>query len=182
MPPLLRMDFGRVVRFLNNEYVGKHRDREKVHRDLSPHIRKDDMDQIDRILFQGCPAQLQYELPREHKLRMMRRGNQKSVLENMEEVKSTMNKEERYSHIIPFLSFFCRFSNQAHHVPQGMVIKKGKKPRIVWDSSTKEEPDDIVMNDIVPLERESDMTFCRVENRLFNTSIQYPRILPRCKY
>ena len=57
------MDLGRIVRYCNNKCVGKHCDLEKAHRDLSPHIYKDGMDQIDRILFQGCPAQLQYELP-----------------------------------------------------------------------------------------------------------------------
>ena len=88
------MDFRRVIRYCNNEYIGKHRNWDRVHRDLSPHIRKDDMDQIDRILFQGCPAQLQYELPCRHKLQMMRRGNQKTVSENMKEVRATMNKEE----------------------------------------------------------------------------------------
>ena len=60
-----------------------------------------------------------------------------------------------------------------------MIIKKGKSPRLVWDGSTKLEPDDIVMNDIVPLEKEAIATFGRVKNdystHLFNTRASYPK-------
>ena len=35
-----------------------------------------------------------------------------------------------------------------------MIIIKGKSPPIVWDGSTKKEPNDIVMNDISPLEQD----------------------------
>ena len=172
------LDFGLVVRFCNHEYVAHYRDRKRVLRDLAPHIDPNDLEQIDRILFQGCPAKLKYELPREHKIRMLRRGNQKSVSENMDVVRKTLNKEERNSHIIPFLPFLCRFSNVANHVPQGMVIKIGRNPRLVCDGSTHLEPDDIVMNDIIPLEGEAPITFGRTKERfsrhLYNTRVSYP--------
>jgi hypothetical protein len=173
----LGLDFGLVVRCLAHEYTGAHRDVDKLRDKIGPYIRPDDMQQIVRMLTYGCPAEMDYELPREHKLRMLRRGNQKSVSENPVEVTKTMMKEYKHSHIVPFLTFLCRFAHRAQHVPQGMVIKEGKSPRIVWDGSTKLLPDDIVMNDIVPTEHESNITFGRSKDHyaahIYNTRVSY---------
>lgn len=172
------LDFGRVIRYLGNEYTASYRDLDQLRKEVKPHISSDDFGQITRILTKGCPAELQFELPREHKNRMLRRGNQKSVLDHKPEVWSTMNKEEKHCHIIPFFSWVCRFANSAHHVPQGMVMKPGKDPRIVWDGSTKLLPDDIVMNDVVPVECEAPITFGRSKEcylkHIYNTRLSHP--------
>ena len=39
------------------------------------------------------------------------------------------------------------------------MLKIGSDPHIVWDGSTKLEPDDVVMNDNVPLDLEVPTTF-----------------------
>lgn len=172
------LDFGRVVRYLNNEYTGMHRDLPKLESEIGPHIDPDDMNHIRRILSSGCPAQLKYELPREHKMRMLRRGNQKSLMENMDEVKATMNKEEKHSHVVPFMSFVCRFCNTAQSVPQGMSIKAGSISRLVWDGSTLIYADDIVMNDIIDTDLEAPITFGRTKQdfcqHLYNTRVSHP--------
>ena len=80
------LDFGLVVRFLGHEYVGASRDVAAVQAEIAQHISPEDMAQITRILTFGCPAELNYELPIKQKIRMLRRGNQKSVLMNHEEV------------------------------------------------------------------------------------------------
>ena len=49
----------------------------------------------------------------------------------------------------------------AQYVPQSMVQKTGSNPCIVWDGSTKIEPDGVVMNDNIPLELEAHTTFGR---------------------
>ena len=173
------LDFSLVVRCLGHEYTGEYRDLERLRKQIGPHIESDDMIQIERILTFGCPAEVDYELPREHKLRMLRRGNQKSVSENPVEINETMVKEYKHSHLVPFLTFLCRFAHRAQHVPQGMVIKEGKSPRIVWDGSTKLLPDDVVMNDIVPTTKEAKITFGRTKDgfsaHLYNTRITYPK-------
>jgi len=130
------LDLGRVVRFLGHEYTGDYRDVDAVKAALADHISSSDLNHILRMLTKGAPSKLQYELPHKHKMRMIRRGNQPSVLENMTEVRHTMNKEEKHSHLAPFFSWVCVFSPSAQHVPQGMVIKLGKSPRIVWDGSS----------------------------------------------
>ena len=59
-----------------------------------------------------------------------------------------------------------------------MVLKPGSDPRLVWDGSTKLLWDDIVMNDIIPLEDEADITFGRVKpdylKYLFNLRVLHP--------
>jgi hypothetical protein len=107
------LEFGFVVRFLGHEYTGEHRNLELLKHECEPHISPDDLAQIIRILSKGCPAQLKYELPYAMKMRMLRRGNQKSVSENMDEVRATMNKEEKHCHVVPFLSFVARFARGA---------------------------------------------------------------------
>ncbi|KAL7526106.1 hypothetical protein ACHAXR_001323, partial [Thalassiosira sp. AJA248-18] len=172
------LDFGLVVRYLGHEYTGESRNLELIKDECGPHIEPEDLAQIIRILTKGCPAELNYEMPYEMKMRMLRRGNQKSVLENDKEVRATMNKEEKHCHVVPFISFVVRFAYTGHHVSQGMVLKLGKDPRLVWDGSTKLLPDDIVMNDIVPLLEESNITFGRSKDgyltHIYNIRISYP--------
>ena len=103
----------------------------RVKRDIGDYTNPADMAQRTRILTKGCPAQLQFELSRDQKMRMLRQGNQKSILDNQEEIRKTMNKEEKYCHMVPFLPFVCRFTNMAQCVPQGMVLKIGSDPHIV---------------------------------------------------
>ena len=137
------------------------------------------MVQIIHILTKGCPAQLKYKLPHEHKIRMLQRGNQISILNHEEEICQTMNKEEKQSHIVPFLPFVCRFMNTVQCVLQGMILKIKSDPWIVWDGSTKLEADDIVINDHVPLEFETPITFGRCKSdyisHIYNTRASFPK-------
>ena len=143
-------DFGLVVRYINDEHTANHHDPAKFKRGIDEYIDPVDMAHITCILTKVCSAQLQFELPRDQKMRMLCRGNQKSILDNQEEIRKTMNKEEKHCHIVPFLPFVCRFANMAQCVPQGMVLKIGSDPRIVWDGSTKLEPDNVVIYGISP--------------------------------
>ena len=171
-------NFGKVVRFLGGEFTGHNRDPAALERDCAEHVDKKDMQAMLRMLRRGCPAKLQFEMPRHQKLRQLRRGNGPSVLEHHEEVWATMNKEEKNSHLLPFLPFIVWFSNTAFHVPQGMVLKPGSDPRLVWDGSTKLLWDDVVMNDIVPLDDEAEITFGNVKTdylkHIYNTRVSYP--------
>ena len=173
------LDMGLVTRYLGNEYTATNRDVKGTIDELAPHIDKDDLDHIKRILSRGCPHTFSYEEERESKIRMLRRGNQKSVSDNMDIVNKAMNKEERYSHVAPFPRWIVRFSWTAHHVPQGMNIKTGKNPRLVWDGSTKRAFDDIVMNDLTPTDDEAPITFGNtkkdVMSYIYNTRISYPK-------
>ena len=156
-----RLNFGLVVRCLGREYTGAHRDPNAVLRECGPHIDPCDMRQILCILREGCPSTLSCVLPDSKKMGAIRRGNPPSIAENMESVRDTLNKEEKHSHIACFLPWLGVVSPMANVSSQGMVIKPGHDPRLVWDGTTKREETDIVMNDYIPLDDESPITFGR---------------------
>ena len=163
---------------MNGEYTGAKRDIAHILRSFKPYISDSNFAHIKRILTQGCPASLNYEEDASSKLAMMKRGNQKNFVDNPDVVKQTINKEDRYSHLLPLAAFFCLFSPFFRHNAQGMIIKPGKNPRIVWDGSTKRTPMDVVMNDITSTDDEAEVTFGMVKTLfyvyLYNLRISFP--------
>ncbi len=91
-----------------------------------------------------------------------------------------MNKEDRYSHLIPLDEIMCRFSPYCCHTTQSMVIKAGKNDCLCWDGSTTIKPIDIVMNQVTPVIHEAPITFGHVKMQLYsdiyNTCVSYPRL------
>ena len=89
-----------------------------------------------------------------------------------------MNKEDRYSHLVPMDPILCKFSPYLCHTTQSIVKKEGKNDRIVWDGPTVLKPIDIVMNQITPVDQESPVTFGHVKLQIYidiyNTRISYP--------
>jgi hypothetical protein len=92
--------------------------------------------------------------------------------------KKTMNKEDRYSHLVPMGPLLCKISPYLHHTMQSIVIKDGKNDRIVWDGSTVTQSTDIVMNQVTPVAQEAPVTFGHVKSQIYidiyNTCISYP--------
>jgi hypothetical protein len=130
------LDPGKVVRFLLGEYTGQYHD---VHRTLDAiqdHVSSDDYGHIKRILLDGCPAQLTFEEPLSNKFEFISCGNLKIFVENPRLVQKTMNKEDRYSHLVPMDPLLCKLSPNSRQTMQSIVIKDGKNKRIVWDGST----------------------------------------------
>ncbi len=111
------------------------------------------------ILLDGCPAQLDFEEPLRKKIKMFERGNSKSFNNNTILILMTMNKEDRYSHLIPLDEIMCRFSPYCRHSTQTMVIKAGKSDRLCWDGSTTIKPTDIVTNQVTLITHEAPITF-----------------------
>jgi hypothetical protein len=67
-------------------------------------------------------------------------------------VRKTMNKEDRYSHLVPMDPILCKFSPYLCHTTQSIVIKEGKNNHIVWDGLAVLKPTNIVMNQITPVD------------------------------
>ena len=169
---------GKVIRFINGELTGEDRPRSDIFAAVKAVVSESDFKHIKRILTEGCPASLHYWEDSASKLAMMERGNQKNFIDNPDVVKKTINKEDRYSHLLPIHPFFCFFSAFLRHNSQGMVITPGKSPRLVWDGSTKRTAMDVVMNEITTLEDEAEITFGDVKllfyAYLYNMRISYP--------
>jgi hypothetical protein len=169
---------GMFVRYVGGEYVAESRNVEKVIADISPYASKEDVDHVRRILTQGCPSMLNFFEPSSSKLQSIHRGNQRTIIDYPDIVKDTMNKLDKNSQVIPIKSWILHFSPYLHHTPQSMVLKEGKKPRMVWDGSTKFDPFDVVLNEITPTELEAEIDFGSAKQRLlisiYNWRISFP--------
>jgi len=107
--------------------------------------------------------------------------NQKNFIDNPEIVSKTINKEDRYSHLIPMDELICLFSPYCRHTSQGIALKEGKDPRVVWDGTTKSDPYLVVMNDIMYVDDEVPTRFGEVKLAyyiyIYNLRISYPRAI-----
>ncbi len=151
----LGLDPGKFLFFLGGEYAGYTRN---IHRTLSAvkdHISPEDLTHMKRIILDGCPAELTFEEPLSNKMEMISRGNSKSFNKNPEIVKKSMNKEHRYSHIVPLDILICLLSPYLRHTTQTMVLKEGKNPHLCYGASTTKKPTDIFMNQITPVAQEA---------------------------
>jgi hypothetical protein len=104
------LDPGKFVCFLLGEHTGQHWDICCTLDAIQDHVTSDDYSHIKQILLDGCPAQLTFEEPLSNKLEFISHGNSKSFVENPQLVQKTMNKEDRYSHLIPMDPLLCKKS------------------------------------------------------------------------
>jgi hypothetical protein len=126
-------------------------------------------------MLDGCPAQLTFEEPSSNKLEFISCGNLKSFVENPQLVQKTMNKEDRYSHLVLMDPLLCNLSPYLHHTTQSIVIKDGKNNCILWDGCTVTQPTDIVMNQVTPVVQEAPVTLGHVKSKIY-TDIYNTRI------
>jgi hypothetical protein len=73
---------------------------------------------MEHILLNGFPAQLDFEEPLSNKSELIVRGNSKRFDNNINLVLKTMNKEDRYSHLILLDEIMCHFSPYYCHTTQ----------------------------------------------------------------
>jgi hypothetical protein len=134
---MIRADLhpGIAVRYISGEYTGEHRDPKAVINYIHGHVSPQDEADVLRILTIGTPHKFVWTEPRANKLKQIEIGNQKSVTANEDEVRKTMNKEHKFSHILSCQEWVASISPYCRHNAQGMNLKKGKA-RLVWDAST----------------------------------------------
>lgn len=169
---------GSMVRALGNEYVLSELDRRSILDSVRGHVSQQDYDSMERILFEGCPAEFHLEEDNADRLKWILRGNQATYNARPDLTRKALNKEEKQSHVIPMDAVLLYFSPYCRHTPQGLIDKKNKKVRIVWDGSTIYFMDDVAMNAISPTELEAPITFGSVEadfdSYLYNLRVSYP--------
>jgi hypothetical protein len=109
---------------------------------------------------------------------MISQGNSKSFNDNPDLVRKGMNKEDRYSHLVPIDEDICRVSAYLRHTIQTVVMKLGKNDHLDWDGTTILLALDIMMNQVMPVTREAPVTFGHVKIQLYiniyNTHISHP--------
>ena len=109
---------------MGEEYIGVRRNVKFILESVESVVSKENHIHIKRILTTGCPSKLKFEESQENKLKMIQRGNQKSVLDHPEVIAKIINKEDRYSHMIPFHNWTCTLGPHLRHNSQGIVDTK----------------------------------------------------------
>ena len=109
----------------------------------------EDYQHIKTILTNGCPSKLVFDEPKNNTILMFERGNQNVVLDNPDLVNTIINKEDRYSHLVPLRQWVCRLGPHLQYKSQGIIDLK----RLIWDKSTNISALDLVLNDLTPIMR-----------------------------
>ena len=96
-------------------------------------------------------------------------------------VQKAMNKEDRYSHLVPIDEDICRVSDYLRHTIQTVVMRPGENDRLVLDGTTTLLALDIVTNQVTPVNREAPITSGHVKIQLYidiyNTPISHPYVV-----
>jgi hypothetical protein len=65
------------------------------------------------------------------------------------------------------------------HTAQGILIKPGKNPQVIFDASTKRSPHEVVLNEFIPTEFEANIDFGHTKMNLlckiYNWRVSYLR-------
>jgi hypothetical protein len=111
---------------------------------------------------------------------MIERGNSKSFNNNPKLVLKTMNKEERYSHLLLLQKSICKFLLYCRNTTQTLVIKADKNEQLCYDGTTTWVPTNIVINQVTPTENEALFTFGRTKiffyTDIYNTRVSFPNV------
>jgi hypothetical protein len=172
---------GKFVRWMGGECTGYHRDVRKTLIAVHSHVTGEDYNHMEWVLLDGCLVELKFTEPLSNKLEMIRHGNSKSFNNHPELIKKAMNKEDRYSHLVPIDVDICHASAYLRHTIQTVVMKPGKNDRLVRDGTTTRLALDIVMNQVTPINCEAPITFGHVKIQLYiniyNMRISHPYVV-----
>jgi hypothetical protein len=169
---------GMLLRVVKGEYIGENRNVPQILNNVSPYINAVDAENIKRILSMGCPSIIDFEESSEIKAAIIEKGNQTTFKMYPDIVKRTLNKEDRNSHLLPVKLWVLHFSPYCRHAAQGIFVKSGKNPCIIFDASTKGELHEVVLNKIIPTKFEAIIDFGKSKMSLlltiYNWRVSYP--------
>ena len=172
------LDIGLVVRYLGGEYTASWRNIPEILAAAEPYLSEEVHNHLHRVLTTGCPANFDWNEVASNKRRAIAIGNLPSVSQYEEVVQKTVTKEVRNSHLIPFARWICSCSAHARHTPQNILIKQGKKPRLIWDGTSRRSWWDRTMNMMTPIDAELAVTFgtafIKLCTWIWNLRISYP--------
>ena len=155
------LDIGLVMRFLGGEYLADWRDVDAIIAKVQPYISKSDCDHIRHLLTEGAPAELVWDEASENKEAFIHRGNDATIVQHWDMVIKTLNKEDRFSHVMTFMRWIVRAAPTARVTPQTMVNANHptKKPRLCWNGKSKRSPHETTMNEACSTAKEAPITF-----------------------
>ena len=130
------LDLASVIRYTGGNYTAAHQDVDAITSQLtSAQCDPSLVAEIRRILTVGCPAYFNAESSNENFKLFFQHGNHSTIATNIAKVMKTINKETQHCYVIPFPRWLARLCPNIHLTPQGLLIKAGKKDRMIWDGS-----------------------------------------------
>ena len=70
-----------LIRYVKVEYIDESRDASQIINDVSPYIKKDDVDNIHRIITNGCPSHIDFEEASDMKAFIIKKKEIKPLLQ-----------------------------------------------------------------------------------------------------
>ena len=175
------LDVSLLMRYLGNNFTGEYRDVEPVIAKLRQlEIPEDLIQQYRRVIRLGCPAHFVAETSRENALLYLRMRNGPTIARKLEQVRKTMNKEDKNNFVIPLPHWLARLVPHLFFTPQHILEKPGKKDRQIFDGSKRYDPHCTALNMMTStkLGTEADCLFGSVREliwaRLYNLRADNP--------
>ncbi len=113
------------------------------------------------------------------KVAIIEKGDQTTFKMYPKIVSKIMNKEDKHSHLLPVKLWVVHVSPYCRHTAQGMLAKPGKNPRVTFDASTKGDPHEVVLNEIMTMEFKANITFglakLKLLQRIYNWGVSHPK-------
>jgi hypothetical protein len=175
------LDVSLLMRYLGRNYTGEYRDVVATVKILRQHcIPEELIRKYKRVLLTGCPNHFVAETTRENMLLHWRRRNGPTIDRKLDQVRKTMNKEDKNNFVIPLPHWITRFVPHLFLTPQHILEKPGKKDRQIFDGSKRYTPTSTPLNRMTstPLGSEDDCLFGTVREKIFqriyNLRISFP--------
>jgi hypothetical protein len=170
---------GMLIRYVKGKYVGESRDISQVVSNVSPYIDQQDVKHISRILTNSCPSYINFEEASDMKSFIIEKWNQATCKMYPQTITKTMHKEDKHSHLLTVKLWVLHFLPWCCHTTQGILIKPGKDPQVIFDASAKESPHEVVLNEFTPTKFEGNIDFVHAKMnllcRIFNWRVSYAR-------
>jgi hypothetical protein len=172
-------DIAACVRYVGGLLIGyPYRD----HRVILPRIKnivdEETYSDIARILILGCPASINAHFSSAQVEAYRRYGNHKTILSNPGLMEKAMAKEDARDNIFTVHRDLAIYVPHINYTPQGLLVKPGKKDRLINDSSFQLDRVSIPYNAFTDKRLEPRITFgpafTTLLTDIYNYRISFP--------
>jgi len=172
------LDVPSLVRFCGGEYIGSHLQPEDLIPQVTDVLDPVVVEDLRRILTVGVPAHINAHSSAHQFREYFQYSNHSSLAAHLEHTRKVINKEDRNSSILTVPRWMAPFIPNCGLAPQGMIVKPGRKPRIVYDGSYQHDPTCIPYNWYIQLCNEPEIVFGQAMPgyllELCNLRVTYP--------
>ena len=141
------LDVSLLMRYLGNNFTAEYRDVDAACARLTAlGISPDLITKYRRVMLVGCPNHFVAETSRENALLYLRRRNGPTIDRKLDQVRKTMNKEDKNNFVIPLPHWLARFLPHLFLTPQHILEKPGKKDRQIFDGSKRYDENSTSVN------------------------------------